>query len=123
MKMLNLAKIIALRMERQHLIRKAMKSEYNALYRDLQPGKKCLLEWLRRPAMHEAPSQFDDMEYNRLGQIERYTPEIEDVLLELPPKEAAARKDEVLAAIHEICSWAQPPKRYQEKEVCGTSPA
>lgn len=47
----------------------------------------------------------------------RYTPEIEDVLLDLPPKEAAARKDGVLLAIHEICSWAQAPKRYQGEEV------
>ena len=47
----------------------------------------------------------------------RYTPEIEDVLLDLPPNEAAARKDEVLSAIHEICSWAQPAKRYQGREV------
>lgn len=47
----------------------------------------------------------------------RYTPEIEDVLLGLPPNEATVRKDEVLSAIHEICSWAQPPKRYQGEEI------
>ncbi len=43
----------------------------------------------------------------------RYTPEIDDVLLDLPSKEAIARKDEVLSAIRGICSWAQVPKRYQ----------
>jgi transcription initiation factor IIE alpha subunit len=47
----------------------------------------------------------------------RYTPEIEDVLLDLPPKEAAARKDEVLSAIQKICPWAEAPKRYQGRDV------
>ena len=46
----------------------------------------------------------------------RYTPEFKDVLLDLPTEEATARKDEVLAAIHKICPWAQPPKRYQGSE-------
>ena len=47
----------------------------------------------------------------------RYTPEFEDVLLDLPSEEATARKDNVLAAIHEICSWAQPPKRYHGEVI------
>lgn len=47
----------------------------------------------------------------------RYTPEIEDVLLDLSPKEAAARKDGVLSAIRQICPWAQAPKRYQGEEA------
>jgi len=47
----------------------------------------------------------------------RYTPELEDVILDLSPEEAAARKGEILAAIHEICAWAQPPKRYQGKAI------
>lgn len=47
----------------------------------------------------------------------RYTPEMEDVLLDLPPQEAAVRKEEVLSAVHEICSCAQVPRRYQGKEL------
>lgn len=47
----------------------------------------------------------------------RYTPEIDDVLLDLAPKEAVARKDEVLSAIRKICSWAQAPKCYQGEEI------
>ena len=31
-------KIITLRMERQHLIRKATEDDYDTLYRDMQPG-------------------------------------------------------------------------------------
>lgn len=47
----------------------------------------------------------------------RYTPEFEDVLLDLPQEEAASRKEEVFEAIHEICSWAKPPKRYQGEAI------
>ena len=36
-------KIVALRMERQHLIQKIDKAEYNALYKDIQPGQNVLI--------------------------------------------------------------------------------
>ena len=39
MKKLSYKNIIALRMERQHLTKKASEAEYNALYRDTQPGQ------------------------------------------------------------------------------------
>lgn len=47
----------------------------------------------------------------------RYTPELEDVILDLSAGEAAARKDEILAAIPSICSWCQPPKYYQGEKL------
>ncbi len=47
----------------------------------------------------------------------RYTPELEDVMLDLPADEAAARKDEIIAAVQAICSWCQPPKRYLGEEL------
>lgn len=47
----------------------------------------------------------------------RYTPELEDVIVELPDEEAAARKDEILAAVRAICSWCPPPKRYQGEAI------
>lgn len=43
----------------------------------------------------------------------RYTPEVEDVILDLPDIEAAARKDEILQAIHVLCGANNPIKRYQ----------
>ena len=42
----------------------------------------------------------------------RYTPELEDVILDLDAEEVVTRKDEILAAVSAICSWCQPPKRY-----------
>ncbi len=47
----------------------------------------------------------------------RYTPEIEDVLLDLAPQEAVARKEEVFSAIGRICSGAQAPKRFQGEDI------
>jgi hypothetical protein len=43
----------------------------------------------------------------------RYTPEIEDVILDLPDKEAIARKDEILQAVHVLCGKNNPIKKYQ----------
>ena len=41
----------------------------------------------------------------------RYTPEVEDVLLTLSPSQAAARRADILRAIHDLCG--QAPRRYQ----------
>ncbi|MCL1793915.1 MAG: hypothetical protein FWG34_08595 [Oscillospiraceae bacterium] len=43
----------------------------------------------------------------------RYTPEVEDVVLDLPEDEAAARKDEILRAVHALCGAGNPIKRYR----------
>jgi len=43
----------------------------------------------------------------------RYTPEIEDVILDLPDSEAAARKDEIIKAVRILCGADTPIKRYR----------
>ena len=47
----------------------------------------------------------------------RYTPEVEDVILDLPDDEAAARKDGILQAVHYLCGVRNPIKRYQGREL------
>lgn len=47
----------------------------------------------------------------------RYTPEVEDIFLDLPPQEAACRKDEVLAAVRRLCSDKATVKRYEGAEL------
>lgn len=42
----------------------------------------------------------------------RYTPEVQDVILTLPQEEAAARKEEILAAIHLLCGSDNPIRHY-----------
>jgi len=43
----------------------------------------------------------------------RYTPELEDIIVDLPANEAAARKEEILQAAHYFCGENNPIKRYQ----------
>ena len=45
----------------------------------------------------------------------RYTPEIEDVIVDLPPEESIALKDEILQSVHMLCGENNPIKRYQGK--------
>ncbi|MCL2816704.1 MAG: hypothetical protein FWD23_19055, partial [Oscillospiraceae bacterium] len=47
----------------------------------------------------------------------RYTPEVEDIMLEFAQDEAASRKDEILQAVHVLCGANTPIKRYQGKEI------
>jgi len=47
----------------------------------------------------------------------RYTPEVEDIILNLPPEEATARKEKILQAVHVLCGADNPIKRYQGMEV------
>lgn len=47
----------------------------------------------------------------------RYTPEVEDVILDLSSKEATERKNEILQAVHVLCGANNPIKRYQEEEL------
>ena len=46
----------------------------------------------------------------------RYTPEVEDVMLDLPENETDARKDEILQAVHVLCGTNNKIKRYQGEE-------
>ena len=65
------SKITALRMERQFLTRKASEPEYNALYRDTQPGQNVYWNGFGDPPSITYRAAFDDMEYNRTRQRER----------------------------------------------------
>lgn len=64
-------KIIALRMERQHLIQKIDKAEYNALYNDIQPGQNVYWFGFGDPPTITYRANFNDMEYNRQRQKDR----------------------------------------------------
>ena len=63
--------IISLRMERQHLTIKAGKDEYNALYRDTQPGQNVYWNGFGDPPSLTYRADFNDIEYNRERQRER----------------------------------------------------
>ena len=64
-------KITALRMERQFLTHKASQQEYNALYRDTQPGQNVYWHGFGDPPSITYRATFDDIEYNRMRQRER----------------------------------------------------
>ena len=57
--------LIALRMERQHLIRKANETEYLELYRDSQPGLNVYWNGFGDPPSLTYRADFNDMEFNR----------------------------------------------------------
>ncbi|MCL2409022.1 MAG: hypothetical protein FWC96_05335 [Oscillospiraceae bacterium] len=62
---MNQQNITALRMERQCLVRKANQSEYNALYRDSQPGQNVYWNGFGDPPSLTYRADFNDIEYNR----------------------------------------------------------
>jgi len=47
----------------------------------------------------------------------RYTPEVEDVILDISQEQAELRKDEILRAIHVMCGEENSIKRYQGEEI------
>lgn len=63
--------IIALRMERQFLDRKAKEEEYEALFKDVQPGQAIYWHGFGQPTELSFRASFDDKEYNRIRQKER----------------------------------------------------
>lgn len=63
--------MIALRMERQFFAPKANKEEYEALFRDVQPGQPIYWHGFGQPPVLSFRADFDDMEYNRVRQMER----------------------------------------------------
>ena len=63
--MVNQNKIIALRMERQHLTRKANETEYMDLYRDTQPGQNVYWNGFGDPPSLTYRADFNDIEFNR----------------------------------------------------------
>ena len=68
---MNAQTVIALRLQRQHLACKASSGEYDALYRDLQPGQNVYWNGFGQPPELTFRAGFDDAEYNRLRQADR----------------------------------------------------
>ena len=64
-------RVIALRMERQHLTKPAGLEEYNVLYRDLSPGLNVYWHGFGEPPCLVYRAGFDDLEYNRERQRNR----------------------------------------------------
>ena len=58
-------KIRALRMERQHLLAPANETEYDMLYRDLQPGQNVYWNGFGQPPTLSFRADFDDLAYNK----------------------------------------------------------
>ena len=64
-------KIIALRMERQFLTRPAEENEYDALYRDTQPGQNVYWNGFGQPPTLTPRTEFNDKAYNAARQLRR----------------------------------------------------
>ena len=64
-------KLLTLRMQRQHLLAPADEAEYDALYRDLQPGMNMYWHGFGQPPELTFRADFDDIEYNRQRQARR----------------------------------------------------
>lgn len=63
--------IIALQIKRQHLDQKATETEYDALYRDLQPGQNIYWNGFGQPPSITYRAAFDDVTYNQMRQQNR----------------------------------------------------
>ena len=64
-------KLLALRMQRQHLLTPVDEVGYDALYRDLQPGMNMYWHGFGQPPECTFRAGFDDIEYNRQRQSRR----------------------------------------------------
>lgn len=64
-------RLLALRMQRQHLAAPADEAGYDALYRDLQPGLNLYWHGFGQPPELTFRADFDDIEYNRERQARR----------------------------------------------------
>ena len=60
-----------LRMERQHLLAPANETEYDMLYRDLQPGQNVYWNGFGQPPTLSFRADFDDLAYNKSRQLRR----------------------------------------------------
>ena len=74
--------------------------------------------WLKERYTHAYPDTLYylliDGEFRGVvGGKFRYTPEVEDVVLDLPDDEASARKEDILQAVKLLCGTNTPIKRYQ----------
>lgn len=69
--MINKSDIVALRMERQFLNKKADHSEYDQLYHDTQPGQNVYWNGFGEPPTITFRADFDDKDYNGIRQRDR----------------------------------------------------
>lgn len=69
--MMDQRKIISLRMIRQHFVEAADRAEYDALYRDMQPGMNVYWNGFGEPPTLSFRAGFDDISYNRQRQFRR----------------------------------------------------
>ncbi len=78
--------------------------------------------WLKEKYPHAYPDTLYylliDGEFRgaALGKF-RYTPEVEDVVLDLPEGQAASRREDVLRAIHMLCGETNPINRFQGERI------
>jgi len=129
---MNSAKITALRMERQHFLKKANEEEYTALYRDLQPGQNVYWNGFGQPPTLSFRADFDDIEFNRVRQKERrlikgrfsggtlgwIVPEDLELFLALYQKPLKAPSDAQRLLLH-LIETAGPLNIQQMKEETG----
>ena len=78
--------------------------------------------WLKEQFTHAYPDTLYYMliDGEFLGAVAgkfRYTPEIEDIMLNISDAEAAERKDEILQAVHDLCGANNPIRRYRGEEI------
>lgn len=79
--------------------------------------------WLKEKFIHSYPDTLYylliDGEFcgAAVGKF-RYTPEVEDIVLNISEDEAAARREEILQAVHFLCGENNTIKRYQGEELC-----
>lgn len=64
-------KLLALRMQRQHLLAPVEQADYDLLYRDLQPGMNLYWHGFGQPPECTFRANFNDVEYNRQRQARR----------------------------------------------------
>jgi len=78
--------------------------------------------WLKEKFSHSYPDTLyyllidGEFQGAAVGKF-RYTPEVEDVVLNLSQEETANRKAEILDAIHVLCGESNLIKRYQGEEI------
>ena len=63
--------LLALRLNRQFLIKTASEHEYDELYRDMQPGLNVYWNGFGQPPTLSYRASFNDIEYNRMRQQSR----------------------------------------------------
>ena len=98
-------KCIALRMERQHLLTPANETEYDALYRDLQPGQNVYWNGFGQPPTLSFRADFDDLAYNKSRQLRR-----ELIKGRFAGGNLLSRKEEIIAAVQTVNSGALPQR-------------